>query len=86
MILPPENLQYGLHHPDPPQSNTYHASVAPRGPSMPLRASPLSYDPLGNFYWSLFIEGNIPLPSHTSSQPNGRFLPFSLSLLTNGSI
>ena len=64
MMLPTENLQYGLRPPEPPQSNTYHASVAPRGPSMPSLASPLSYDPSGNIYWSAFNNGSVPLPSH----------------------
>ena len=66
MILPPENLQYGLHPLDPPQSNTYYASVAPRGPSIPSLASPLSYDASGNFYWAPFLDGSVPLPSHTA--------------------
>ena len=66
MILPPENLQYSLHPPDPPQSNTYHATVAPRGPFMPSLASPLSYNPWGNFYWAPFDDGSVPLPSHTA--------------------
>ena len=67
MIFPTENLQYGLHPQDPPQSNNYHASVAPRGPSIPSLASPLSYDTSGNFYWAPFNDGSVPLPSHTAA-------------------
>ena len=62
MTLPTENLQYSLHPPNPPQSNTYDANVA----AMPSLAGPLSYDPSGNFYWSPFIDGSVPLPSHTA--------------------
>ena len=66
IMLPPENLQYNIHPPGTPQSNSYHTSVAPRGPSMPSLASPLSYDPFGNFYLFPFIDGSVPIPSHTA--------------------
>ena len=66
MALPTENLQYSLHPPGPPQNNSYHESAVPGGPPMPPLASPLSYDPSGNLYWSPFDDGSVPLPSHTA--------------------
>ena len=66
MNLPPENPQYSFHTPDPSQNNTYLESVvAGHLPMNPL-ASPLSYAPSGNIYWSPFIDGSVPLQSHTA--------------------
>ena len=60
------NPRYRLLSPDPFQNNICHESVVPGGPSIPSLASPLSYDPSQNFSWSPFIDGSVPIPSHTA--------------------
>ena len=45
----------------------YRQSVIPGGPSIPSLASPLSYDPSQNFFWSPFIDGSVPLPNYTET-------------------
>lgn len=66
VALPTEDLQYSLHPTSPPQNSTYHGIVVPGGPPMPPLASPPSYNHSGNFYWSPFDDGSVPVPSHTA--------------------
>ncbi len=71
MALPPGNSQYSFHTPDPSQNNTYLESAVAGHLPMSSLASPVSYTPSGNFYWSPFMDGSTPLQSHTAvSQMN----------------
>ena len=65
MDLPPEGLQYSFHNPDPSQNNGYIESGVSGHPPMSTLASPLSYAPSGGCYWSPFIDGSVPLQSHS---------------------
>ena len=85
MALPTGNLQYSLQPPGPPQNHTYHESVFPGGPPMPQLASPPSDDPSGNFYWSPFYDGSVPLPSYAAVNQIDDPRAF-LNRRTNGSI
>ena len=64
MALPPENPQYGFHTTDLSQNATYLQSAVSGHLPMCSLASPVSYAPAGNFYWSPFIDGSVPLQSH----------------------
>ena len=64
---PPEDPQHEFHTMDSAQNNTYLESGIYGHFPMPSLASPLPYAPSGNFYWSPFIDGSIPLQSHIAT-------------------
>ena len=59
--------RYNIHTTDLAQNNTYLESGIYGHLPMSSLASPLSYAPSGNFYWSPLIDGSIPLQCHIAA-------------------
>ena len=67
IALPPENPQYSFHPTDSPEIHNYLESAVSGHLPMSSLVSPLSYPPSGNYYWSPFIGGSVPLQSDVAA-------------------